>query len=159
VYALGLFGHAMVGLLSRPFFTGERRTWYPAVAMAAGLAVTVVAAAAAVPVLGVYGIAAGNGIGITTTAVLLFTGLRTRIVAVSVPAVCGSVARLAGAAVVAGGVGRLAGEAMTGRPPLLVAVAGGVVVLTTFAAVARLAGFTEVTAPAAALKRRIRHGR
>ncbi len=158
VYALGLLGHAMVGVLSRPFYTGEGRSWYPAVAMGVGLAVTAVLAAVGVPFLQVHAIAAANGIGITTTAVLLLFGLRARIVAVSVPAVCSAAARLAAAAAAAGLLGWLAGRAMTGWPPALIAVIGGLVVLTAFAALSRLAGFDEVTVLASQLKRRIRHG-
>jgi putative peptidoglycan lipid II flippase len=33
VYALGLAGHALVGVLSRAFFTGEKASWFPAAAM------------------------------------------------------------------------------------------------------------------------------
>jgi putative peptidoglycan lipid II flippase len=149
----------MVGVLSRPFFIGERPTWYPAVAMGVGLAVTAVLAVAGVSVLHAYAIAAANGVGITTTAVLLLIGLRGRIVAVSVSAVGAAAARLAAAAAAAGVLGWLAGQAMTGWPPAVIAVAGGVVVLTAFAGLARLAGVDEATAIASQLKRRIRHGR
>lgn len=152
VYALGVFGHAMVGVLSRPFFTGERRTWYPAVTMAAGLALTAVVAAAAVPFLGAYAIAAANGIGITTTAVLLLFGLRARIIAVSVPAVVASAAKLAATALVAGTAGWLTGRALAAWPPLPSAVVGGLVVLGVFAALAHLTGLDE------AWKGRIPHG-
>ncbi|MEV4639664.1 lipid II flippase MurJ [Actinoplanes sp. NPDC049548] len=151
VYALGVFGHAMVGVLSRPFFTGERRTWYPAVAMAVGLALTAVLAAASVPWLGAYAIAAANGVGITTTAVLLLAGLRARVIAISVPAVGTATAKLAGAAAVAGAAGWFAGRLLTGWPALPTAVVGGLVVLGAFAALARRS-FDEVW------KRRIHHG-
>jgi putative peptidoglycan lipid II flippase len=159
VYALGVFGHAMVGVLSRPFFIGERPTWYPAVAMGVGLAVTAVLAVAGVSVLHAYAIAAANGLGITTAAVLLLIGLRGRVVAVSVSAVGAAAARLAAAAAGAGVLGWLAAQAMADWPPAGVAVAGGVVVLTAFAGLARLAGVDEATAIASQLKRRIRHGR
>jgi putative peptidoglycan lipid II flippase len=159
VYALGVLGHAMVGVLSRPFFTGERPTWYPAVAMGIGLAITAVVAVAGVSTFGAYAIAAANGIGITTTAVLLLVGLRNRIVAVSLAAVGGAATRLGAAAAGAGVAGWLAERALTGWPPLLVAVAGGVVVLTVFAVLARLAGFDEVTTVVSELKRRIHRGR
>jgi putative peptidoglycan lipid II flippase len=159
VYALGVSGHAMVGVLSRPFFIGERPTWYPAVAMGIGLAVTAVLAVAGVHWLHAYAIAAANGAGITTTAVLLLAGLRGRIVTVSLSAVGAAAARLAAAAIGAGAVGWLAGRAMAGWPSAVVAVAGGVVVLAAFAALARLAGVDEVSTLASQLKQRIRHGR
>jgi putative peptidoglycan lipid II flippase len=158
VYALGLFGHAMVGVLSRPFFLGERPTWYPAVAMGAGLVVTAVLAVAAVPFFDVYAIAAANGAGITVTAVLLLIGLRGRIIEVSLTAVFADAARLAICAAGAGAIGWFAGRAMTGWAPIVIAVAGGVLVLAVFTVLARLAGFTEVTVMAAQLKQRIRSG-
>jgi putative peptidoglycan lipid II flippase len=159
VYALGLFGHAMVGVLSRPFFLGERPTWYPAIAMGAGLVVTAVLAVAAVPFFDVYAIAAANGAGITVTAVLLLIGLRGRIIAISLTVVFTDAARLAACAAFAGAAGWFAGQAMAGRPPIVIAVAGGVLVLAAFIGLARLAGFTEVTAMASHLKGRIRSGR
>jgi putative peptidoglycan lipid II flippase len=159
VYALGVFGHAMVGVLSRPFFVGERRTWYPAVAMGIGLAITAVVAVAGMPLLHVYAVAAANGAGITTTAVLLLIGLRHRIVTVSLATVAVATGRLAAAATGAGAVGWLAGRAMAGWPPAVVAGAGGIAVLVAFAGLARLAGVDEVTAVASQLKRRMRHGR
>jgi putative peptidoglycan lipid II flippase len=159
VYALGLLGHALVGVLSRAFYTGERRSWYPAVAMGIGLAVTAVLATAGVHFLHVYAIAAANGVGITTTAVLLLAGLRGRIAAVSLSTIGAAAARLGAAATAAGLLGWLAGRVMTGWPAPLTAVAGGVVVLAAFSGLAHLAGVDEVSASAAMLKRRIRHGR
>jgi putative peptidoglycan lipid II flippase len=132
VYALGLLGHAMVGVLSRPFFTGERPNWFPAAAMAVGVAVNAVLAALAVPHFGATGLAAANGIGITVAAVLLLIGLRNRIVAVSLGAVGFSVLRLGAAAVAAGFAGWLAGRAMAGLPSVVVGAAGGLVVLGVF---------------------------
>ncbi len=158
VYALGLLGHALVGVLARAFFTGERASWYPALAMGVGLAVTAVLAVATVPYLHAYAIAAANGVGITTAAVLLLLGLRNRVVAVSLPVVLAATARLAAAAAGAGLIGWLAGRAMAGWPAPLVVVAGGVVVLAAFAGLARLAGVDEVTTMAAHLKRRIHNG-
>jgi putative peptidoglycan lipid II flippase len=162
VYALGLLGHALVGVLTRAFYTGEQRTWYPAMAMGAGLAVTAVLATAGLHALQAYAIAAANGIGITTTAVLLLVrlhGRRDRIVAVSLAGVGAAVARLGAAAAVAGLLGWLAGRAMTGWPAPLTGLAGGVVVLVAFAGLAHLAGVDEVGTLASMLKRRIHHGR
>jgi hypothetical protein len=56
-------------------------------------------------------------------------------------------------------LGLIAGRAMAGWPPAVVAVVGGVVVLTAFAGLARLAGVDEATAIASQLKRRIRNDR
>ncbi len=159
VYAVGLIGHALVGVLSRAFYTGEQRSWYPAVAMGIGLAVTAALAVGGVPYLHAYAIAAANGAGIVTTAVLLLVGLRDRIVAVSLRAVGSSAARLGGAAVVAGAAGWLAGHAMAGWPTFFSAAAGGLLVLLVFAGVAHLAGADEIAALAAQIRRRLPHGR
>jgi putative peptidoglycan lipid II flippase len=91
-----------------------------------------------VPSLHAYGIAAANGAGITTTAVLLLVGLRKRLVAVSLPAVGAASARLAAAAAGAGLLGWLAARGMGDWPAPAVAVAGGVVVLAAFALLVRL---------------------
>jgi putative peptidoglycan lipid II flippase len=118
-----------------------------------------VLAVAGTPFFGAYAIAGANGAGITTTAVLLLAGLRNRIVSVSLRAVGGAALRLAAAAPGAGVLGALAGRAMAGWSPLVVSVAGGLIVLAAFAVLARLAGVDEVTTLASQLKRRIRHGR
>ncbi|MFI6287046.1 lipid II flippase MurJ [Streptomyces sp. NPDC051018] len=108
VYAAGLLGHTLVGALGRPFFSSGRPTWYPAAAMAAGLAVTVAAGSAAVGEWGVYGIAAANAAGITTTALLLLHGLGSRIVSIQVRSISRALGRLALAAAAATAAGRLA---------------------------------------------------
>jgi putative peptidoglycan lipid II flippase len=156
VYALGLLGQAMVGVLCRPFFTGGRPGWYPAAAMAAGLAVTAVLAVASVPHLGVAGIAAANGAGITVTAVLLLAGLRRRSVAIALSTVAPALARIGVSAAAAGALGWLAGAAMTGLASTVVAVVGGLVVLFAFVGMAHLTGATEVTELTSGLMRRIR---
>jgi putative peptidoglycan lipid II flippase len=159
VYSLGLLGQAMVGVLCRPFFTGERPGWYPALAMVVGLTVTTVLAVVAVPFLGVAAIAAANGTGITTTALLLLVGLRTRSVAVSLSAVGSATARLGTSAVAAAAVGWLAGTVLTGLPSIVVSVVGGLIVLTAFVVMAHVTGSDEVTVAASQVMRRIRHGR
>jgi hypothetical protein len=55
VYLLGLLGHALVGALSRPFFSAARPTWYPAAATAGGLLSTAALAAVAVGPRGAAG--------------------------------------------------------------------------------------------------------
>ena len=158
VYALGVIGHALVGVLSRPFYLGEKPSWFPAVAMGVGLAVTALLAVAGVPFFHAYAIAAANGAGIVTAAVLLLIGLRGRVVAVSLTAVANAAARLGAAAAGAGAVAWFAMKAVH-LPVPVVAVLGGVIVLAVFAGLARLFGVDEVTEVAALVKRRIHHGR
>ncbi|MGX9229707.1 lipid II flippase MurJ [Streptomyces albus] len=93
VYTCGLLGHSMVGALVRPSSrgTGRRGTRRP---MGVGLAVTAGAGLPAAGLWGVYGIAAANALGITTTAALLLRGLGARVVAIDVPRVAGGLLRL-----------------------------------------------------------------
>ncbi|MEV0389380.1 lipid II flippase MurJ, partial [Nonomuraea sp. NPDC050643] len=102
VYSLGLLGQAVVGVVCRAYFCGARACWYPALAMAAGLAAT---AALARPSWGVTGIAAANAAGITLTAVLLLVRLRARIVALPLRASAKPVGLLVLSATAAAGAG------------------------------------------------------
>ncbi|WP_371236539.1 lipid II flippase MurJ [Streptomyces pimonensis] len=77
VYALGLLGQTLVGALVRCYFSAGRPSWYPLGVMAAGVVATSLIGVATVGRWGVAGIAAANAFGITVTAVLLLTGLRT----------------------------------------------------------------------------------
>jgi putative peptidoglycan lipid II flippase len=83
VYAFGLIGQALVGVLCRAFFSSADRTWYPAAAMLIGLAVTALITAVAVRRWGAEGIAAADATGITVAAVLLLIRLHKRVIAVS----------------------------------------------------------------------------
>ncbi|MEU5398638.1 lipid II flippase MurJ [Streptomyces sp. NPDC005963] len=157
VYAAGLLGHTLVGALGRPFFSSGRPTWYPAAAMAVGLVVTVAAGTAAVGPWGVYGIAAANAAGITTTALLLLYGLGSRVVSIHVPAISLALARLAVAAVAAAVAGRLASSL---TPHSLTALAIGCLVVPAVFTVTGLAvRAPEVVHLLALTRQRIRHVR
>lgn len=155
VYCCGLLGHSMVGALVRPFFSGTRPTWYPAAAMGAGLAVTVVAGAVAVRHWGVHGIAAANAVGITTAALLLLHGLGARVVAIDVRRVAAGLARLLLAGAAAAGAGWATARIVP--EPLAAALAAGVTVLVVFASVAHLVRAPEVPQLFATVKRRLAH--
>ncbi|MEO3976058.1 lipid II flippase MurJ [Streptomyces sp. CAU 1734] len=154
VYAVGLLGHTLVGALGRPFFSSGRPTWYPAAAMAAGLAVTIAAGAAAVTPWGVYGIAAGNAAGICVTALLLLSGLGSRIVRIEVRAVSRALGRLAAAAGAAAGAGALTGALLPGPLPAL--AAGVLLVPAVFAATGLALGSPEIVRTLALARRRFR---
>jgi putative peptidoglycan lipid II flippase len=158
VYALGLLGHALVGVLARAYFTGVRASWYPAAAMGVGLAVTAVLAVALIGPLHAYAIAAANGVGITTTAALLLAGLRSRSTAVGLGAIGAASGRLAVAAAGAGALGWSTGAAMAAWPAPVTALAGGAVVLVAFAGLTHLFGIGEVGALYRKLKERLHHG-
>lgn len=155
VYAAGLLGHCLVGALGRPFFSSGRPTWYPAAAMAAGLAVTVAAGAAAVGPYGVHGIAAANAAGITATAVLLLHGLGSRVVAIEVRAIGVRIARLLLAAAAAVTAALLTAP-LTGGPVLSLA-AGALLVPAVFLGAARALGAPEALHLLALVRRRLRH--
>ncbi|MGW0843652.1 lipid II flippase MurJ [Streptomyces sp. NPDC002787] len=75
VYALGLLGQTLVGVLIRTYFSAGRPTWYPIGAMTAGVVATTWIGVATVDSWGVLAIAAANAAGITVTAALLLAGL------------------------------------------------------------------------------------
>ncbi|WP_405440076.1 virulence factor MviN [Streptomyces avidinii] len=144
VYGLGLLGHCLVGALSRPFFSTARPTWFPAFAMGAGLLVNIVAGAFAVGWWGTYGIAAANAAGISTTAVLLLTGLGSRIITIQVRRVAVSIGRLGVAAVAAAATGWIAGPMIP--DPMLSAALGCLLVPAMFGATGMAIRALEVTA-------------
>jgi putative peptidoglycan lipid II flippase len=77
IYALGLLGQTLVNIVVLPLFTIRHlrpTAWYPARAALIGLVVTVVVSLAALPFLGVQGLAAGNAAGISVVALLLLRG-------------------------------------------------------------------------------------
>ncbi|MFD4510409.1 murein biosynthesis integral membrane protein MurJ [Streptomyces sp. NPDC058457] len=105
VYALGLLGQTLVGVLVRSYFSAGRATWYPVGAMAAGIVVTSWTGALTVGPYGVTGIAAANAAGITATAVLLLAGMGPRSVPIRTRRVLVELSRPVRAAVVAAAVG------------------------------------------------------
>ncbi|MGW4689322.1 murein biosynthesis integral membrane protein MurJ [Streptomyces sp. NPDC004244] len=143
VYGIGLLGHCLVGALSRPFFATARPTWFPALAMGAGLLVNVAGGAAAVRWWGVYGLAGANAAGISTTAVLLLLGIGRRIIAIQVRRVALSIGRLAVASLAAGGTGWIAGPMIP--DPLLSAALGCLLVPAMFAAAGTAIRALEIT--------------
>jgi putative peptidoglycan lipid II flippase len=78
VYALGLLGQTLVGVLIRTYFSAGRPTWYPIGAMTAGVIATTWIGVATVDTWGVLAIAAANAAGITVTAALLLAGIAQR---------------------------------------------------------------------------------
>jgi putative peptidoglycan lipid II flippase len=158
VYALGLLGHTLVGALARSFFGAARPTWYPALSMAAGLAVTAAGSALAVLPWGVHGIAAANAAGITMTAALLLRGLCTHTVAIGVREVVAGLARLAAAAVAATATG-WALAALTPGGPVVAVLVGCLAVAVVFLAVACALRAPEVPQLFLLVGRKFRHDR
>ncbi|MEU0671759.1 lipid II flippase MurJ [Streptomyces sp. NPDC006172] len=132
VYALGLLGQTMVGVLARSYFSAGRAAWYPFGAMTVGIVVTAWSGALAVGPWGVYGIAAANAAGITVTALVLLAGapaalpgLRSgrhgypRCVPIRVRPVLGELSRPLRAAVLATPAGAFAASRIDGAIPAL----------------------------------------
>ncbi|MCX4477104.1 MATE family efflux transporter [Streptomyces cellulosae] len=173
VYAVGLLGQTVVGVLIRSYFSTGRPTWYPIGAMATGLLATFLIGAGTADSWGAPGIAAANAIGITLTAALLLTGLgseptfavrfarrsRSRGVPIRVPQMLGELGRLALAAAAATAGGLFAGSAPASPAGGL--TAGGVTVITVFLLIGRLLhaqGCTALLRSARSLTRRLTHG-
>ncbi|MFJ9706813.1 murein biosynthesis integral membrane protein MurJ [Streptomyces sp. NPDC101234] len=130
VYALGLLGQTLVGVLVRSYFSAGRATWYPVGAMASGIVVTSWIGVLTVGPCGVVGIAAANATGITTTAALLLAGMGRRSVPIRSRRVLAELSRPVRAAVVAAAVGTF----VAGRPadPLTGLAAGAATVTFVF---------------------------
>ncbi|MEV6834366.1 lipid II flippase MurJ [Streptomyces sp. NPDC051133] len=169
VYALGLLGQTLTGVLVRSYFSAGRTTWYPVGAMAAGLVVTSWIGAGTVRSWGVTGIATGNASGITVTAALLLAGLAKRPnrhaahgnrrgVPVRPRRVLRELSRPLGAAAVAAPAGGLV-AALPGNP--LAGLAAGAATVTAVFALLGLALGAQGVAPALrsvhTLTRRLAH--
>ncbi|MDO0927644.1 lipid II flippase MurJ [Streptomyces sp. TG1A-8] len=137
VYALGLLGQTLTGVLVRSYFSAGRATWYPVGAMSAGITATFLIGAAAAGPWGVAGIAAANATGITLTAALLLCGMRAarrgrpRGVPVRVGPVLRELGRPLGAAAAAVPAGAFAASRPAGA--LAGLAAGGATVTVVFA--------------------------
>lgn len=130
VYALGLLGQTLTGVLVRSYFSAGRATWYPLAAMATGIVMTSWLGAWTVGVWGVTGIAAANAAGISVTAVLLLAGMGNRGVPIRTRHVLHELSRPLRAAAVAA----VAGGFVTSLPfpPLAGLTAGGATVAFVF---------------------------
>ncbi|MFF8903582.1 murein biosynthesis integral membrane protein MurJ [Streptomyces olivaceoviridis] len=130
VYALGLLGQTLTGVLVRSYFSAGRAAWYPVAAMAAGIVATSWTGAWALGPWGVTGIAAANATGITLTAVLLLAGMRRRSVPIRTGPVLRELSRPLRAATVATVAGGFVGSIPAG--PLAGLAAGGATVTVVF---------------------------
>ncbi|MEU0952481.1 lipid II flippase MurJ [Streptomyces niveus] len=142
VYALGLLGHTLVGALVRCYFSAARPLWFPALAMFLGLALTTAGGALLVGVWGVLGIAAGNALGITVTAVLLLNGVARHSVPVRVRHMTGGLVKLSAAAASATGAGWICGALIPS--PVPAAAVACVVVAAVFLVIARAVQAPEI---------------
>ena len=160
VYALGLLGQTLVGVLVRSYFSAGRPTWYPVGAMAAGIVVTSWIGAYAVGPWGVIGIAVANATGITFTAVLLLCGSGPRSAPIRTRQVLIELSRPVRAAVVATIAGAFVAHALPS--PLLGLTAGCTTVTVVFALLGwalGAQGFAPALETVRSVTRRLIHGR
>ncbi|MEU6145554.1 lipid II flippase MurJ [Streptomyces sp. NPDC047081] len=164
VYALGLLGQTLVGVLVRSYFSAGRPTWYPVGAMAAGIVVTSWIGALTVHPWGVDGIAVANATGITVTAALLLAGMGPNSVPMRTRRVLTELSKPVRAAVVATVAGAFAAHATALRTesPLPALAAGTATVLTVFVLLGvalRAEGFAPALRSVRTVTRRLSHGR
>ena len=160
VYALGLLGQTLVGVLVRSYFSAGRPTWFPVGAMAAGIVVTSWIGAWTVGPWGVIGIAIANATGITVTAVLLLCGSGPRSVPIRTRQVLVELSRPVRAAAVATVAGAFAARAMPS--PLLGLAVGCSAVAVVFVLLGwalGAQGFAPALESVRSVTRRLPHGR
>lgn len=160
VYALGLLGQTLTGVLVRSYFSGGRGRWYPVGAMATGILVTSVVGALGVGPWGVYGIAVANAAGITVTATVLLAGTGPRSVPLRTRAVLLELGRPVLAALFATVAGILVAARCTGT--LTGLVAGALTVTAVFVLLGRALGVQGVARALRSVRsatRRLPHGR
>ncbi|MGX9889130.1 murein biosynthesis integral membrane protein MurJ [Streptomyces sp. NPDC002276] len=160
VYALGLLGQTLVGVLVRSYFSAGRPTWFPVGAMAAGIVVTSWIGAWTVGPWGVIGIAIANATGITVTAVILLCGSGPRSVPIRTRQVLVELSRPVRAAAVATVAGAFAARAMPS--PLLGLAVGCTAVAVVFVLLGwalGAQGFAPALESVRSVTRRLPHGR
>ncbi|MET7679994.1 lipid II flippase MurJ [Streptomyces sp. NPDC005423] len=160
IYALGLLGQTLVGVLVRSFFSAGRPTWYPVGAMAAGIVATAWIGACTVGPWGVLGIAAANATGITVAAVLLLCGTGPRSVPIRTRRVLAELTRPLRAALVATVAGAFVADRVAAPPAGL--AAGAVTVTVVFVLLGwalDAQGFAPALSSVRSVTRRLTHGR
>jgi putative peptidoglycan lipid II flippase len=165
VYTLGLLGQSIVVVVSRSYFSNGRSLWYPASVMWVGLVATAAVSAATLPAWHALAIPAGNAVGITLTAWLMFAGLRPISPSTELKprrrtgneaAVGIAVTRLVAVAAAAGGIGWLLSRSIGPLPVAVTAIGGAVVVVGAFLLLGAATG-AEETRSLYALVRKARH--
>ncbi|MDX3801926.1 murein biosynthesis integral membrane protein MurJ [Streptomyces sp. AK04-3B] len=160
VYALGLLGQTLVGVLVRSYFSGGRGSWYPVGAMAGGIVVTSWIGALGIGPWGVYGIAVANATGITVTALMLLAGMGPRSVPIRVRAVLRELSRPVRAALLATLAGALAAARFA--DPVQGLAAGGLTVTVVFLLLGRALGAQGIVSALRSVRsatRKLSHGR
>jgi putative peptidoglycan lipid II flippase len=156
IYSCGLVGQALVGVSVLVYFSSPPRTWWPAIAVIAGLTITVALDLGLLRLWGVRALALGNATGISVAAVVLLVGLRRRIKDVDHRGlwrifIVGMPLSLASAAVAGLVCDRLFATASPTAAGAGHVVVGGILTLILCVLSGLLTGITEVTALARAV--------
>jgi putative peptidoglycan lipid II flippase len=148
IYALGLLGQTLVNIAVLPLFSIRHlrpTAWYPARAALAGLVVTAVVSLAALPFLGVQGLAAGNAAGISVLALLLLRGTDKYVGLLDVGAVRALMLRALAAAGAAGTCCFALIQFLAARTAALLALSLGALVMgVLYVAAGRLLQISEI---------------
>lgn len=145
VYSLGLLGQMLVGATAGCFWALGRPSWYPAVIMAAGLGATALVSGTAMLVWGAPGIALGNAVGITLTAVLLLVGTRRRVVDIALRGIFRVVGTATVAAVAGGVAAWTLSRLLSGVSSALVTgLLGGLLLCAVYVVAAWFLGIPEI---------------
>lgn len=140
VYSVGLLGQGVLEVVGRSYFSGGRRPRVAVIIMAAALVLTLVLSALLVGPFGGRGIAAANAIAISAAALALVLGVRGGRDGVEPGALGRDLLRLAALAAAAGLGGALVAVPLSGLPPVLVVLLGGVAVALVFVVLLVVAG-------------------
>jgi murein biosynthesis integral membrane protein MurJ len=163
IYALGLLGQTLVNIAVLPLFSIRHlrpTAWYPARAALAGLVVTMVVSLAALPFLGVQGLAAGNAAGISIVALLLLRGTHKYVGLLDVGAMRAVVLRALVAAGAAAACCFALIQFLAARTGALLALCLGALVMgVLYVAAGRLLRISEIEELIGSARARWRHDR
>jgi putative peptidoglycan lipid II flippase len=140
VYSVGLLGQGLLEVVGRSYFSGSRRPRVAVVTMIGALLATLVLSALLVGPFGGRGIAAANAIAISAAALVLLLGLRGGRDGIGAGRLMRDLLRLAVLSALAGLAGALAAAPLSGLPPALVVLLGGVAVALVFIVLLAVAG-------------------
>ncbi len=146
VYSSGLLAQTLIFVAIRPFYTYQGTTWLPVRSALIGLAVTIAVDVALLKSLGADGLAAGNALGISVTALLLIWDMKRRVVDVSLRRVASFLVRATGAVILAGSCALplVFLDTFVGLPPSIAAVLGGIFLSCAYLLVGRVFGIEEL---------------
>ena len=163
IYALGLLGQTLVNIAILPLFSVRHlrpTAWQPSRAALIGLIVTAGVSMAALPFMGVQGLAAGNAAGISILALLLLRGIDKYIGPLDVRGIGALMLRSVVAAIVAAGCSLAVVQFLEERTaPILALCLGALVMGLLYVTAGGLLRITEIRELVALVHERFATGR